>query len=123
MELELIKSDEINLQIPNTWDYEKSVSKVQNLVVRWKNISIEILRELYIAREMLSKQGVRNDLNPNGLKLGWKNYLDEVGLPKETARRWLKQYDFISHTILPKEIEGNGLIQTEHTCPKCSYEW
>ena len=37
---------------------------------------------------MLSNQGVRNDLNPNGSKLGWKNYLDEVGLPKETRRRW-----------------------------------
>ena len=123
MELTLIKSDEINPQVPTDWNYDKSVLKVQGLVVKWKNISVEILRELYIARQMLSKQGIRNDLSPNGEKLGWTHYLNEVGLPHETARRWLKQYDFVNHSILPKEIEGDGLIQTEHKCPSCSYEW
>ena len=123
MELALIKSDEINPQLPTEWNYNKSVQKVQGLVIRWKNISVEILRELYVARQMLSKQGSRNDLSPNGEKLGWTHYLNDVGLPHETARRWLKQYDFVNHSILPKEVEGNGLIPTEHKCPKCEYEW
>ena len=48
MELGLIKSDEINPQLPTEWNYNKSVQKVQGLVVRWKNISVEILRELYV---------------------------------------------------------------------------
>ena len=39
------------------WDYDKSVKKVRQLVVNWKNISIEIMRELYIARQKLSAQG------------------------------------------------------------------
>jgi hypothetical protein len=123
MESTLIKSDELNYHIPSTWNYDKSVKRVKGLVFKWKNISVEILKELYIARESLSKQGVRNDLSPNGEKLGWTNYLNDVGLPHETVRRWLKQYDYIENTILPKEIEGNGLLKTEHKCPNCEYEW
>jgi|TARA_B100001094_G_scaffold278785_1_gene288543 hypothetical protein len=123
MEKDLITTDQINYSLPNTWNYDHSVDKVQSLVFKWKNISVEILKELFIAREMLKQQGKRTDLYPNGDKLNWTTYLKEVGLPYETARRWLGQYDHITNSILPVEIEGNGLIHTEHKCPSCSYEW
>lgn len=123
MESSLINSHELNYQIPSTWSYNKSVIKVQGLVVKWKNISVEILKELYIAREHLSKQGTRNDLSTNVEKMGWLKYLEDVGLSHETVRRWLKQFDYINNTILPKEIEGDGLLKTEHKCPNCNYEW
>ena len=79
-------------KIPKDWNYRKSVVKMKRLVLNWKNISVEILHELYVARTKLSAQGVRNDLDPNGLKLGWDNYLCEIGLSKETVRRWLSRY-------------------------------
>lgn len=59
-------------RLPKNWDYRKSVKKMKRLVLNWRNISVEILNELYIARIKLSAQGVRNDLNSNGSKLGWK---------------------------------------------------
>lgn len=57
-----------NPSIPEEWDYNGSVKRMKRLVLNWKTISVEILSELYIAKNKLSCQGVRNDLDPNGLK-------------------------------------------------------
>lgn len=110
-------------RVPRNWDYRKSVKKMKRLVLNWRNISVEILNELYIARSKLSAQGVRNDLDPNGSKLGWENYLREIGLSKETVRRWLGRYNPNSKVILPKEIEGTGKVETKIQCPCCGYKW
>jgi len=110
-------------RLPKDWNYRKSVKKMKRLVLNWKNISVEILSELYVARVKLSAQGVRNDLDPNGSKLGWENYLREIGLSKETVRRWLGRYNPNSKVILPKEIEGSGKMKTTIHCPCCGYEW
>jgi hypothetical protein len=110
-------------QIPEEWSYDTSVLKMRGLVVQWKNISIEILRELYIAKQKLSAQGVRNDLDPNGSKLGWEHYLNDVGLSKETVRRWLLSYDPNENVILPKEIEGSEPIPVKHDSPNCGFNW
>ena len=110
-------------RLPKNWDYRKSVKKMKRLVLNWRNISVEILNELYIARIKLSAQGVRNDLDSNGSKLGWENYLRDIGLSKETVRRWLSRYNPESKVILPKEIEGVGKLQTKQKCPCCGYKW
>ncbi len=112
-----------NPKIPKDWDYKKSVTKMRRLVVNWKSISIEILQELHIAKTKLVAQGVRNDLDPNGSKLGWENYLRDIGLSKETVRRWLSRYNPDTKVILPKELEGNGKIETKQSCPCCGYKW
>jgi hypothetical protein len=110
-------------KVPKDWNYRKSVSKMKRLVLSWKSISIEILHELYIAKSKLSSQGVRNDLDPNGVKLGWENYLRDIGLSKETVRRWLSRYDPDTKLILPKESEGEGQLKTKNICPCCGYKW
>lgn len=110
-------------RLPKDWNYRKSVKKMKRLVLNWKNISVEILNELYIARIKLSAQGVRNDLDPNGSKLGWENYLREIGLSKETVRRWLDRYNPETKLILPKESEGEGQLKTKNKCPCCGYKW
>ena len=40
-------------RIPKDWNYKKSVIKMRKLVVNWKNISVEILQELHIAKTKL----------------------------------------------------------------------
>ncbi len=65
---------------------------MRKLFLNWENILVQILHELHMATPILLSQGVRNDLDPNGLKLGWDNYLCEIGLSKETVRRWLSRY-------------------------------
>jgi hypothetical protein len=112
-----------NPKIPKNWNYKKSVTKMKKLVFSWKSISVEILEELYVAKIKLSAQGVRNDLDSNGSKLGWENYLRDIGLSKETVRRWLSRYNPETKVILPKEIEGVGKLQTKQKCPCCGYKW
>ena len=120
---DIIIYDLKNPSIPEEWNYKGSVKKMKRLVLNWKTISVEILNELYIAKSKLTNQGVRNDLDPNGSKLGWENYLIEVGLSKETVRRWLNRYNPEMRVILPTEIEGDGKINTKQKCPCCNYEW
>ncbi len=120
---DIIIYDLKNPSIPEEWDYNGSVKRMKRLVLNWKSISVEILSELYIAKSKLTNQGVRNDLDPNGLKLGWENYLIEVGLSKETVRRWLSRYNPEMKVILPKEVEGNGQLTTKNNCPCCGYKW
>jgi hypothetical protein len=120
---DIIIYDLKNPSIPEEWDYKGSVKRMKRLVLNWKSISVEILSELYIAKSKLTNQGVRNDLDPNGLKLGWENYLIEIGLSKETVRRWLSRYNPEMRVILPKEKEGNGQLETKNNCPCCGYRW
>lgn len=110
-------------KIPKDWNYDVSVLKMRGLVLQWKNISIQILKELYIARHKLSAQGVRNDLDSNGSKLGWEHYLNDVGLSKETVRRWLLNYNPHENVIMPNEKEGGNLLITKCSCPNCGYKF
>lgn len=76
--------------IPKDWDYEKSVEKVQPLIVKWKNLTLEIATELYIAREKLTDSGRRTDLGTNVPRLPtWEQYCESIGFEKRTANRWL----------------------------------
>ena len=99
----IVLYDKKSPRIPKDWNYKKSVTKMKKLVVNWKNILIEILQELHIAKTKLLSQGVRNDLDPNGVKLGCENYLRDTCLNKETVRRWLSRFNPETKLILPKE--------------------
>ena len=96
------------------WNYDQSVQKMRKLVVNWRNLSLELLRELHLARMNLSNPGRRSDLNlsTNVERLTWTEYLHDVGLNHETVRRWLSKYDFDNDELirdeeirLPKEVE------------------
>ena len=97
-------------------------------MVKWKSLSLELLRELYLARMNLSAQGNRSDIT--GDKVGWSQYLLDIGIARPTAHRWLSKYDFDKHELitdeeinLPKEIEGDDVLPTTHSCPDCGYEY
>tara|TARA_B100000745_G_C20010780_1_gene343411 strand:- start:129 stop:548 length:420 start_codon:yes stop_codon:yes gene_type:complete len=105
------------------WNYDQSVVKMRQLVVRWKNLSLEILRELYLARMNLSDRASRN-------QVGWSQYLNDIGLSSSTVYRWLAKYDFDNDELvpsepirLPKEIEIDDVLPTTHSCPNCGYEY
>ena len=55
------------------WNYDQSVKKMRQLVVSWKTLSLELLRELYLTRMNLSNPGRRSDLNlsTNVERLTW----------------------------------------------------
>ena len=82
-------------QIPEGWDYFESVTKIQLLITKWKNLTLEIANELYIARDILSWFGKENE-QPRGAggifvppDASWASYCESTGLEKRTANRWL----------------------------------
>ena len=86
------------------WNYDQSVQKMRKLVVNWRNLSLELLRELCLARMNLSDRASRD-------QIGWMQYLLDVGITRTTAHRWLSKYDFDNDELirdeeirLPKEV-------------------
>ena len=49
----------------------------------WKSLTVEILTELHVAREILSK--------PHSHGSGWGDYCEAIGIPKRTANHWLRR--------------------------------
>ncbi len=79
-----------NKNLPEAWDYNESVTKVRTLITSFKTIAPEMLHELWVAREMLSRE------RGSGVAittLTWGGYCTDIGLGRSTAHRWLKQYD------------------------------
>jgi hypothetical protein len=63
------------------------------MVVRWRYVTLELVAELYQAREALSHPGKRSDLVTDDTRLQtWSQYLTDVGLHRMTAHRWLERY-------------------------------
>lgn len=92
------------------WDYQASVEKVRPMVMKWRNLTIEIVAELYRAREELSKPGARTDLVTNGTR-SWQGYLNDVGLNRMTVHRWLERYEPTERRIMePEEVEERKRI-------------
>ena len=105
---------ENNLQnISTNWNYDESVKTTKFLVSEFKKCSLDIVRELYCARENLSTPGYRSDLTSGKIAVGsksmkktsdflstepnqmfhtFKEFLIEVELSERTARYWLSLY-------------------------------
>jgi len=118
--------------LPEWWDYKTSVSKVQQFIYKWKNITQDVASELWIARENLNQDRSR-DTSGAFAPMGktWSGYCEEIGINKSTANRWLNRW-------FPKEIgEGSGnnkpvrynpsIIRERGSlfiiCPHCNHNW
>ena len=73
------------LVIPDDWDFDASVARVRPVVYKWKNLTLEMMTELYIAREVLSTGG-----RPRQGQRTWDDYCQAIGIDKATGNRWLK---------------------------------
>lgn len=106
MNLEIVKDGE-------SWDYTASVERVKPMVVRWRNLTVELVDELYRAREALDGRGrtAHGKVEvPNGT---FTDYLNDVGLAYRTVHRWLERYVPEERKLLtPEELEERKQIET-----------
>lgn len=72
-------------QTPQDWSYEKAVREDVQLCQKWKSATEELVCHLYVARKELSRPG-----NPWGKKATWGEYCRAIGIPQNTANRWLR---------------------------------
>lgn len=85
------------------WQYGKSVERTKPKIARWKTITAEIARELYLAREFLNnQQGQRKDPNaPDYIQYTWNQYCEDIGMNRNTANGWLRLF-------VPRELSEDG---------------
>lgn len=76
------------------WNYKESVSRTAPKVLNWRNLTIEVVKELYIAREALNSQkGQRKDPDAEDyIEYNWSDYCEEIGLSRRTANNWLARF-------------------------------
>ncbi len=96
---------EITKAVKTDWDYDSSVKKVKLYYPKWKSMSVELLRELHLARFNLRAQGKRTDLNllQNKRKLTWEGFCKETGLVYSTVQNWLTYYDPKTNEMIEKK--------------------
>jgi hypothetical protein len=93
------------------WDYQVSVEKMRPLVIRWKTVTDEMLDELSRAREELAaRRPGKNDVSNDT----WTKYLEDIGLPRKTAHRWLEFWN----PVEKKRIEPPSKPKEEVRRPK-----
>lgn len=73
-------------QVPADWNYEESVARVRQVIYKWKNLTLELATELYIARQALSRPG-----RPYG-RHTWREYCDEIDTNQIVVNRWLARW-------------------------------
>lgn len=88
--------------IPESWDYDYSVSKTKSIIYKWKNLNYELAEELWIAREKLSHSPSEAAHVMHGTEVPrktWTQYCKDIGSSKQVVNRWLKLW------FQPKQIE------------------
>lgn len=76
-------------ELPTDWDYQQSVETVKQVVYKWQNITLELAKELWIAKKILSSPGKRTDLVVNATGFTWGQYCKDIGVDRSTIHRWL----------------------------------
>lgn len=121
-----------NLQTINqtgidNWNYDQSVKETAKKVAQHRRLSLEIVREVFIANEWFKWDGTQNLIPnaknfldvPNGTsrnvneikresgEISFSTYLDEIGLPRRTAYNWLERFVPEENRLLsPEELKA-----------------
>lgn len=120
-----IEKREVTPVLPEEWNYDESVDKVRKHIFKWKNLTKDIIIELWTAKQILSGPGRRTDLATNITRLPtWSEYCQKVGVHRNTVERWFKDWMALPTLIIgesvgdvmPPHIEENT---KEFKCPTC----
>lgn len=111
--------------VPENWNYEKSVTKVRQLIYKWKNLTIELLNELWVAREILSQNASIKPRSATGtfvpVDKNWDTYCRDINSSRQVINRWLKRWD-INQSIKPAELP-KSLFSIIYADPPWEYEF
>ena len=111
----------------DNWNYDQSVKETSKKVAQHRRLSLEIVREVFIANEWFKWDrtqnlipNAKNSLDvPNGTsrnineikresgEISFSTYLDEIGLPRRTAYNWLERFVPEENRLLsPEELKA-----------------
>lgn len=84
-----------------TWDYDEAVERTKPKVFKWANAAMELYRELYIAREALSRRGGDRKREGQSLRT-WSDFCEDIGYSRQAINAHLKNF-------VPAELSSNGV--------------
>lgn len=85
-----------------SWDYDSAVERTRPLVLHWTRACIELYRELYLAREALSRKGSGYYRNEDGEPVKtWTDFCEEIGYTRRAVNARLKNF-------VPAELSSTG---------------
>lgn len=85
----------IDKSINPDWDYKTSVTKVSSQFIKWKTVSEEMLRELYLSKMILTNFGKRRSGRIKNGERSWSKYVYECFgdmISKRTIDNYLNRY-------------------------------
>lgn len=85
-----------------SWDYDSAVERTRPLVLHWTRACIGLYRELYLAREALSRKGSGYHRNEDGEPVKtWTDFCEEIGYTRRAVNARLKNF-------VPAELSSTG---------------
>lgn len=91
------------------WDYHASVTRVRDSYISWKTISEDMLWELWIAKQAITKGGKRKAGVPISGEKSWSVYVKECfgkKISKRSVDSYLKEY--VKHGF--KKVEKTKVV-------------
>lgn len=83
--------------ILESWNYQEAVERTRPKVTAWSQATMELFRELYIAREALSRRGGARDPN----QPTWTDFCADIGYTRQSINAKLKYF-------VPRELSQDG---------------
>ena len=127
------KNDKALERTTKPWSYEESVEVAKHCYGLLQKNHLLLVRELHSAQQALSNPGYRSDLtsSQNGTRFRtFDDYLEDVGIKKTTAYRWLALYDAKADKLLTvdefkarKTMEFEELIKQLEASVGKSSDW
>lgn len=79
--------------LPVEWNYESSVKRVKGHIYKWTNLTEDIAKDLWVAREKLSARTGRPRKDGTFVPTySWDSYCEDIGSCRRTVNRWLSQW-------------------------------
>lgn len=84
-----------------SWSWDAAVERARPLVARWTQANVELYRELYIAREVLSRRGSAYKRIEGVPVKTWQDFCAEIGYTRQAVNARLKNF-------VPAELSATG---------------
>lgn len=111
--------------LPEKWDYDSSVRKVKTAIYKWKNLTVEVAEDLWVAREKLAVKPEDRERDTTGtfvpVDATWKSYCRDIGSEKRTVNRWLAR--IYNQPIATENIEPQSLPEGKFHCIYADPPW
>lgn len=113
----IVTSEKPAVPVAEDWDCDRAIKRCRTLITGFRRCAVDLLHELYVARELLSAQGARSTAPSEGNTYAevntWTQFCQRIGIRRQTANRWLRRYDPVQRKKLPPPFRRELVLPPE----------